>query len=152
MKDIVSVVTIFFLAGFAIAYTTKQKGLGFVGNLLWLTLGGGLIIALEYILGGLILCLTVVGLPFGLQNFKIATLALLPFDSKITNKGSIPVGCISAILNILWILFGGIWIALTHLIFALLTAITVVGIPFAHQHLKLAVIALAPFGKKIEKG
>lgn len=152
MKDLLLVTVIILLLSFTIAYLTKKQGLGFVGNLLWLTLGGGLLIAFEYILGGVILCITIVGLPFGLQNFKIATLALMPFERKTTNQGSMPAGCISALLNIVWILFGGIWIALTHLIFTFLTAITVIGIPFAHQHLKLAVIALAPFGKRIEKG
>ena len=151
MQNITSTVIILILLAFTIAYLTRQQGLGFVGNLLWLTLGGGIIIALEYILGGILLCITVVGIPFGLQSFKIAILALLPFERKTVTKASAPAGCISALLNIIWICFGGIWIALTHLVFAFLNAITVVGIPFAHQHLKLATLALAPFGKSIEK-
>ena len=151
MNNIFSAISILVLFAFTIAYLTRQQGLGFVGNLLWLTLGGGIIIAFEYILGGIFLCVTVVGIPFGIQSFKIATLALLPFEKKTVNKSSMPAGCISALLNIFWIFFGGIWIALTHLVFAFLNAITIVGIPFAHQHLKLATLALAPFGKSIEK-
>jgi uncharacterized membrane protein YccF (DUF307 family) len=118
-----------------------------VGNVLWLLLGG-LVIALEYLLGGILLCLTIIGIPFGLQAIKLASLALYPFG-----RSAVPAedasGCLSLLMNVIWILVAGLWIALTHLLFALLCAITIIGIPFAVQHLKLAGLAFAPFGKTI---
>ena len=116
-------------------------------NILWIVLGGGFLIWLEYILAGLLLCLTIVGIPFGLQCFKIAGLGLLPFgktwDEPTEEK---PVGCL---LNVIWLLLGGIWIMLSHVALAFGLAVTIIGIPFAIQHLKLALFALMPFGKTL---
>jgi len=118
-------------------------------NILWVVLGGGFIIALEYLIGGLLLCLTVVGIPFGLQCFKLAGLGLLPFGKDISDApGGSAVGCI---LNVFWILVAGIWIFLSHLALALPLAISIIGIPFAIQHVKLAMLALAPFGKQVRE-
>lgn len=118
-----------------------------LGNLIWI-ICGGLFIFFEYIIGGLILCLTIIGIPFGLQCFKFAFVGLAPFGVKITDTSS-PTGCLSTIMNIIWLLFGGIWIALTHLIFGLLLCLTIVGIPFGRQHFKLMNLAFSPFGKSI---
>jgi uncharacterized membrane protein YccF (DUF307 family) len=120
-----------------------------LGNVLWVVLGGGIFLFFEYLLGGVVLCLTIVGIPFGIQCIKLSLLALLPFGKRVavTNAGS---GCLSTVMNILWILAGGIWIALTHLIFGVVCAITIVGIPFARQHVKLAALSLTPFGKTVE--
>jgi uncharacterized membrane protein YccF (DUF307 family) len=118
-------------------------------NILWAVLGGGLVIFLEYLLGGLLLCLTVIGIPFGLQCFKIAGLALFPFGKESVNlPGSTPIGCL---LNGVWLLVAGIWIFLSHLGLALSLAVTIIGIPFAIQHVKLAMLALAPFGKLVRE-
>lgn len=121
--------------------------MGCIGNILWLLLGG-LIIAIEYFVSGFLLCLTVVGIPFGIQVFKLAILALWPFGSTIATRPE-SGGCLYISMNILWILIGGIWIALTHLVFGALCCITVIGIPFGIQHFKMAALALAPFGKQI---
>lgn len=118
-----------------------------IGNLLWIVLGG-LILFLEYLFGGLVLCLTIIGIPFGIQAFKLAFLALLPFGREVTAT-STSTGCLSIFMNILWILFGGIWIAITHLVFGLLCAITIIGIPFAKQHFKLMALSFTPFGHTI---
>ena len=116
-------------------------------NVLWIVFGGGFVIWLEYMIGGLLLCLTVVGIPFGLQCFKIAGLGLLPFGKDIhESQGS--SGCLGLFFNILWIVVAGIWIFLSHLGLALALALTIIGIPFAIQHVKLAVLALAPFGRE----
>ncbi len=118
-------------------------------NILWALLGGGLVICLEYLLSGLLLCLTVVGIPFGVQCFKIAGLALFPFGKDIVDApGSNAIGCV---LNVVWILVGGIWIFLSHIGLALGLAATIIGIPFAIQHVKLALLALAPFGKLVRE-
>ncbi len=119
-----------------------------IGNILWIIIGGGIFIFLEYIIGGILLCITIIGIPFGFQCFKLALLGLLPFGRKVVNKES-STGCLSTFMNIIWILIGGIWISLTHIIFAALCAITIIGIPFATQHIKLATLALTPFGKEI---
>lgn len=118
-----------------------------LGNLLWIILGG-FIIFLLYLFGSLILMLTIVGIPFGLQTLKMANLALFPFGREAvqTERSG---GCLHIIMNIIWLLFAGIEIAVTHLVLALLFAITIIGIPFATQHLKLAYLALIPFGMDI---
>jgi uncharacterized membrane protein YccF (DUF307 family) len=119
-----------------------------IGNVLWIVFGGGIVLFLEYLLGGLVLCLTVIGIPFGVQALKLALLALLPFGKEITRAKSAS-GCLSTILNIIWIIIAGIPLALTHLVFGVLWAITIIGLPFAKQHLKLASLALTPFGHAV---
>ena len=121
-----------------------------LGNIIWL-LFGGLAIAVEYFVSGLALCVTIVGIPFGFQAFKMGLLALFPFGqtSVVSEHGS---GCLSALMNILWFFLGGIWIALTHLAFGLLLCITVIGIPLGLQCFKFARLALFPFGKEIVYG
>ncbi len=116
-----------------------------LGNMLWIVLGGGLILFLEYLIGGVLLCVTIVGIPFGVQCIKLSTLALLPFGRRIEPTGSAS-GCLSITMNVLWIVLGGLAIVATHLVFGVLCAITIVGIPFAKQHMKLAALALTPFG------
>jgi len=118
-----------------------------LGNILWILLGGFLI-SIEYLAAGIALCLTIIGIPFGIQSFKLAILALIPFGRDITERPD-STGVLNTIFNIIWLLIGGIWIALTHLLLAILLAITIIGIPFAKQHLKLASLALTPFGKEI---
>ncbi|MDR1937815.1 MAG: YccF domain-containing protein [Tannerellaceae bacterium] len=118
-----------------------------LGNIFWLIFGG-VIIALEYLVASVLLIVTIIGIPFGIQTLKLALLALWPFGSKVTDGGS-SGGCLSVLMNIVWILIGGIWISLTHLLFGLLLCITIVGIPFGMQHFKMAGLALTPFGKNI---
>jgi uncharacterized membrane protein YccF (DUF307 family) len=116
-----------------------------IGNILWIVLGGGILLFFEYLVAGLILCITIIGIPFGVQCIKLALLALLPFGKEVTQTKS-GTGCLSILMNILWIVIGGIVIAVTHLVFGILCAITIVGIPFAKQHMKLAALSLTPFG------
>jgi len=119
-------------------------------NVLWVVLGGGFVIWLEYVIGGLLLCLTIVGIPFGVQCFKLAGLGLLPFGKEILDDPkSAGAGCLGTAMNVLWLIVAGVWICLSHLGLALASAITIIGIPFAVQHVKLAVLALAPFGKRV---
>jgi uncharacterized membrane protein YccF (DUF307 family) len=119
-------------------------------NILWIVLGGGFVIFVEYLIGGLLLCLTVVGIPFGLQCFKIAFLGLLPFGKDIEHDvSSAGGGCLGTAMNILWFVVAGVWIFLSHVALGLACAVTIIGIPFALQHLKLGVLSLFPFGKKI---
>ncbi|HEV3414456.1 MAG TPA: YccF domain-containing protein [Puia sp.] len=121
--------------------------MNFIGNLIWL-ICGGLFAALGYIVGGFVLCLTIVGIPFGLQCFKLAGLVLSPFGKRIVATRS-RMGCISLICNVIWLICGGLYTAVVHLCFAALLAITVIGIPFARQHLKLMELSLMPFGRQV---
>lgn len=118
-----------------------------LGNIIWI-LFGGLFIALYYFMFGLLLCLTVVGIPFGLQLMKMAGFALWPFGHEV-QAGPQDSGCLSVCMNILWIIFGGIEIALTHLGLGVVFCVTIIGIPFGLQHFKMALLALVPFGKTI---
>ena len=119
-------------------------------NVLWILVGGGFAICLEYMIGGLLLCLTIVGIPFGLQCFKLAELSLLPFGHEaIPDPEASTSGCLGIFLNVFWFLVAGLWIFLTHVGLALALALTIIGLPFAWQHLKLAVFALRPFGRKV---
>ena len=119
-----------------------------IGNIIWIIFGG-LFIFLEYIIAGILMCCTIVGIPFGLKAIQLSVLGLAPFGQKVVPNESAG-GCLSIFLNIFWLIFGGFWIALTHLVFAILFAITIIGIPFAAQHIKLAGFALTPFGKSLK--
>ncbi|HVZ24640.1 MAG TPA: YccF domain-containing protein [Sediminibacterium sp.] len=121
--------------------------MNFLGNLVWL-LFGGLISAILYMISGVVLCITVIGIPFGLQCFKIAGFVLWPFGSTIVT-GDRSGGCLYILFNILWIFTGGLCTALSHIFFGVLLCLTIIGIPFGMQHFKLANLALSPFGKDI---
>ena len=111
---------------------------------------GGLFVSLYYVILGLAFCITIIGIPFGVQLFKIAGFALCPFGRQVvpgTNDG----GCLSILMNIIWIIFGGIEIALAHVVLGITFCITIVGIPFGVQNFKMALLALTPFGKEIVK-
>lgn len=117
-----------------------------IGNIIWVVCGG-LLLCAAYVLCGLILCVTVVGIPFGVKVMKMGFLALWPFGKEVTmNPGS---GCLTVGMNILWALIFGWELALSHLLLGLIFCITVVGIPFGLQHFKLAGYAFLPFGCEI---
>ena len=120
-----------------------------LGNIIWLVFGG-IFIALEYFISSIILIISIIGIPFGLQTLKLSMLALWPFGKETIFKEN-KTGCLSTIMNIIWILIGGIWISLSHVIFGIIFGITIIGIPFAKQHFKLAGLALIPFGREIVK-
>ena len=119
----------------------------FIGNILWLLLGG-VLISFYYAVVGLLFCLTIIGIPFGLQLFKMAGVALWPFGHNII-PGANDTGCLSILMNIIWIVVGGVEICLMHLTFGAILCLTIVGIPLGIQHFKMALLALAPFGQKI---
>ncbi len=118
-----------------------------IGNLIWLIFGG-LVIAIEYMVASILLMITIIGIPFAFQTMKLASLALWPFgrDSVYIDQ---PTGCMTTLLNIIWLLLGGLWIAITHLGFGLLLCITIIGLPFGIQHFKMASLALMPFGRTV---
>jgi uncharacterized membrane protein YccF (DUF307 family) len=117
------------------------------GNVIWLIFGGFLS-GLGYIIGGLLTCLTIIGIPFGVQAIKLGVATMTPFGRDIytaPESGS----CLQTGFNVVWAIFFGWEIALSHLIHGLILAITIIGFPFAMQHFKLAPLALFPFGKEL---
>ena len=118
-----------------------------LGNLFWLVFGG-FFVALGYFFGGLILCVTIIGIPWGLQCFKLAGLVLFPFGKKVTSDSS-NTGCLGLLFNIIWILCGGLYTAIMHVVMGLILFITIIGIPWARQHFKLVEISLMPFGRRV---
>lgn len=121
--------------------------MNFIGNILWVVFGGFLI-SMYYAIMGLVFCLTIIGIPFGVQLFKMAGLALWPFGHDVT-PGPSDTGCLNILMNVIWIVFGGIEIALAHVTLGIAFCITIIGIPFGLQHFKMALLALVPFGKNI---
>jgi len=121
--------------------------MSFLGNLIWMIFGGFLA-GMGYILGGLLLCLTIIGIPFGTQTIKLGVATLTPFGREIVpneNAGK-PA---NLVMNIIWAIFFGWEIAVAHLVHGLILYITIIGIPFGNQHFKLIPLALAPFGRDL---
>lgn len=117
----------------------------FIGNIVWLILGG-MVIAIVYYIVGLLFCLTIIGIPFGFQLFKFGTFSLWPFGTQVI-EGKDSIGFTTLFMNILWIILGWWEIALMHLFFGFILCITIIGIPFGMQHFKMAGLSLLPFGK-----
>ncbi|MCG8456724.1 MAG: YccF domain-containing protein [Holophagales bacterium] len=119
-----------------------------LGNIIWLIFGG-LLSGLAYILGGLVLCLTIIGIPFGWANIKLGLATFAPFGKKLVTDEE-DGGCLKILFNVIWLVFFGWEIALLHLVHALILTITIIGIPFARQHIKLIPLSLFPFGRRFE--
>jgi uncharacterized membrane protein YccF (DUF307 family) len=121
-----------------------------LGNLVWL-LFGGLETGIAWWVAGLLAAVTIIGIPFSIAAFRIGTFSFWPFGREVVDRPERDETRKLLVLlgNIVWIVLGGIWLALAHLFFALLLAITIIGIPFALQHLKLARLSLTPYGKMI---
>ena len=118
-----------------------------LGNLVFFIFGGFLIF-LGYVLGGLLLCITIIGIPSGLMCFRLAGGVLAPFGREVVDTEP-PGGAVAIIMNIIWIILPGLELAIMHLLLALLFAITIVGLPIAAQHMKLVPLALLPFGHRM---
>ena len=114
-------------------------------NLLWLIFGG-LLSALGWIVTGCLWCITLVGIPVGMQCFKLASISLNPFGKEIVYENEGPV---SLLLNILWIIFGGIELAIGNAIIGAILCITIIGIPWGKQFFKIAKLSLMPFGAQV---
>lgn len=119
-----------------------------LGNIIWLIFGG-FISGLGYIIGGLTLCLTIIGIPFGIQTIKIGVATMTPFGkANVVREESSSL--IVMIFNVIWVIFFGWEIALSHLFHGAILAITIIGLPFAKQHFKLIPMALFPFGREFK--
>ncbi len=118
-----------------------------LGNLIWLIFGG-FATSMGYIAGGIVMMLTIIGIPFGYQMIKIGLLCLWPFGSTFEVNTELP-GCLATIMNLVWLIIAGFWLAITHFFFGILLTITIIGIPWGAQHFKLAGFAISPFGRKV---
>lgn len=123
---------------------SKSNGLSTIGNIIWIIFGG-LITSIGWLIVGVILTITIIGIPFGLQCFKFASLSLCPFGKSVeSNFGEHPI------MNILWLIFVGWEMALQYIVAGIINCLTIIGIPFGLQSFKLAVLSLFPFGAKID--
>ena len=117
-----------------------------VGNIIWIIFGGFLS-ALGWVLSGMLWCVTIIGIPVGLQCFKLASLSLNPFGKEIRFEG----GSVSFLLNVVWFLVSGWFLALINFGLGVLLCVTIIGIPFGKQFFKIAKLSLSPFGAVVEK-
>ncbi len=120
-------------------------------NVLWFVIGGGFVAGIAWMLLGLLLAITVVGIPFAVAAFRIAGFAAWPFgrtlvDARMVGEDQM-VG--TGLANILWILFAGIWLWITHVLAGIAYCVTIIGIPFGFAHFRLAAISFAPLGKRV---
>lgn len=117
-----------------------------LGNVLWLVFGG-LISGLAWLFSGVLWCITLVGIPYGLQCFKFARVSFFPFGKEIVYGD----GAMSFIVNVIWLVMNGWWMALGNFVIGCLWCLTIVGIPFGRQFFKIAKLSLAPFGASVVK-
>ena len=118
-----------------------------LGNVLWLVLAG-LWLGLSYLFAGIVTCLTIIGIPFGIQSFKLAGYAFWPFGRTVIERQS-GAGALGCLGNVLWLLLGGWWLALLQIVVGVVLCLTIIGIPFGIASFRMAVLALVPFGKQV---
>lgn len=115
-----------------------------IGNILWF-ICGGLISGLSWLVAGILWCITIIGIPIGIQCFKFAGLSFWPFGKQVVYGG----GAMSTIANLFWLIISGIPLALENLLLGLICCVTIIGIPFGKQFFKIAKLALTPFGASV---
>jgi uncharacterized membrane protein YccF (DUF307 family) len=126
-------------------------------NILWFIFGG-FISGLAWLLAGLLLAITIVGLPWTMAAWRIAGFSFAPFGRHVvprhvlTGRGDLGTGPLGFLMNVIWVVLAGWWLALHHVVLAVGLAVTIIGIPFALQHLKLALISFAPIGQEVVEG
>lgn len=118
----------------------------FLGNLIWIIFGG-FFSALGWWLAGVLWCITIIGIPVGVQCFKLSSISLNPFGKEIVDEG----GAVSCLLNIIWFIVSGVELAIGNIVLGCLLCITIIGIPFGKQFFKIARLALFPFGARVVK-
>jgi len=121
--------------------------MSFLGNILWFIFAG-FWQGMSWIFIGLLWCVTIIGIPIGVQCFKLAGMAFFPFGKQVVSGGG-PGSCL---LNVVWIIFGGFWIAVAAFINGILLCLSIIGIPFGLQCFKLAQLAFMPFGARVIRG
>ncbi len=118
-------------------------------NLLWIVFGG-FFVFLGYLGGGIALCCTIIGIPWGFQCFKLAIFSLFPFGSDTRARPYQETNdVLNLFANIIWLIFGGIWVVLCHMFWGIFLCLTIIGIPFGIQHFKMMKLGFTPFGREI---
>ncbi len=122
-----------------------------LGNILWFIFGGGWLLELVWLLAGCLWCVTIIGIPFGIACFRIASFAFFPFGKELVPAEVLGENVITGttLMNIIWCIFSGFWLSLLHIITGISCFTTIIGIPFGLANLKIALIAFAPLGKRI---
>ncbi len=122
-----------------------------LGNILWFVFGGGFVAGLSWLLVGLVLAITVVGIPFAVAAFRIAGFAAFPFGRELVDARVIGETRIlgTGLTNFLWVILAGIWLTIGHVILGVALCLTLIGIPFGLAHFKLASVSFAPLGKRV---
>ena len=122
-----------------------------LGNILWFVFGGGIVAALSWLLTGLVLAVTVVGIPFAVAAFRIAGFAAFPFGRELVDARAVGEERIlgTGLSNLLWIVLAGIWLTIGHVFLGVGYCLTIIGIPFGLAHFKLASVSFAPLGKRV---
>ena len=122
-----------------------------LGNILWFVFGGGIIAGLSWLLVGLVLAITVVGIPFAVAAFRIAGFAAFPFGRELVDARMVGEERIfgTGLANLLWIVLAGVWLTIGHVILGVFLCLTLIGIPFGLAHFKLASVSFAPLGKRV---
>lgn len=121
-----------------------------IGNLLWLLLGG-FFFALGWFLGGILLCCTVIGIPFGIASFRIGFFALMPFGHELVPAEVVGERRIAGtwVANLVWVILAGLWLAIAHFVLGIGCCLSIIGIPLGIIHFKLAGASFAPLGKRV---
>jgi uncharacterized membrane protein YccF (DUF307 family) len=122
--------------------------INFLLNILWFVFGGFLS-GLAWLLAGVIMCITLIGIPWAPAAFRIAGFSFWPFGRVQISQELTPLAPVGCLLNVVWFVFAGWWLALHHLVIGFVQMLTIIGIPFGFQHFKLALLSLAPVGKRV---
>jgi len=124
--------------------------MAFVGNVLWFIFGGGIVAWFFWVLSGILLAITIVGLPFAIAAFRIAGFAAFPFGRELVDARLVGEERIfgTGLANFLWIILAGVWLAISHALAGVSYCLTIIGIPFGIAHFKLAMVSFAPLGKR----
>lgn len=121
--------------------------MGCLGNVIWF-LFGGFLIGMSWLLAGMLWCITIIGIPIGMQCFKLAGLCFFPFGKEVEYSG----GPVSFLANIVWLIFSGLPLAIEASVIGIVFCVTIIGIPFGLQCFKIAKLALLPFGAEVRMG
>ena len=124
--------------------------MAFVGNVLWFVFGGGIVAWFFWVVSGILLAVTIIGLPFAIATFRIAVFAAFPFGKELVDARLVGEERVfgTGLANFLWIILAGLWLAISHALAGISYCLTIIGIPFGIAHFKLAIVSFAPLGKR----
>jgi uncharacterized membrane protein YccF (DUF307 family) len=119
-----------------------------IGNILWFVLGG-VFLGIAYLVAGLLSCITIIGIPFGIQSFKLAGYVMWPFGRELVESSGHRFS--KGVFNIIWIIIAGLWLAIGHVLLGVVLCLTILGIPFGLKNFSMAKLALFPFDHAVQR-